>query len=287
MLKFNSTFTFLGSSVGSARSANGSVNRTQEERLAWKVDTYLQLIFTHLTYLGSAFMMKLMGYFGKLEEKLKAQELRRQGFSYGEILLQINVSKDTISRWCRDIELTQDQKRKLLENKMFGQRKGSLVAADNKRQARILRTQTIFQEAKKELGNLSKRDRFIAGITLYAGEGDKADGRGGFANSDPKIIKFMMGWFKEFCKVPLSRFRGAIWIHEGLDAEEAKRYWSKVTGVPQNQFFKTYIAKNKTDSRKIRKNIHKYGVFAIKFSVSDTQRRIMGWISALLNAKIA
>lgn len=231
-------------------------------------------------------MIELMGYFGKLEEKLKAQELRRRGLSYGEILLQVSVSKDTVSRWCRDIVLTEVQKKRLLENKLYGQRKGSQVAADNKRQARILRTQTIFQEAKRELGDLSKRDKFIAGIMLYAGEGDKTDGKGGFANSDPKIIKFMMRWFKEFCQVPLSRFRGAIWIHEGLDAEEAKRYWSKITGIPQNQFFKTYIAKNKIDSRKIRKNIHNYGVFAINFSVSDKQRRIMGWISALLGGKI-
>lgn len=228
-----------------------------------------------------------MGYFGRIEDKYRAQELRRQGFSYREILLQIDVSKDTISRWCRDVVLTEEQKKRLLKNKSLGQRKGSFVAADNKRKARILRIQTIFQEAKKELGSLSKRDRFIAGITLYAGEGDKGDGKGGFANSDPKIIKFMMNWFKEFCEIPLSRFRGAIWIHEGLDVNRAEKYWSKLTGIPQNQFFKTYVAKNKTESRKIRKNIHQYGVFAIKFSVSDKQRRIMGWISALLDDKIA
>lgn len=227
-----------------------------------------------------------MGYFGKLEDKLKAQELRSKGFSYREILLQINVSKDTISRWCRDIVLTSEQKERLLKNKAFGQRRGSLVAAENKRQIRISRTQEIFEKSKIELGRLNKRDKFIAGIAFYAGEGEKTDGSGGFANSDPKLIKFMMHWFQEFCDIPLSRFRGAIWIHEGLDKNEAKRYWSKLTGIPQGQFFKTYVAKNKTNSRKIRKNIHKYGVFAIKFSISDKQRRIMGWISALVNDRI-
>ena len=228
-----------------------------------------------------------MGYVGKLEEKIKAQALRKKGLSYGKIMQQIHVSKDTISRWCRDIKLTQDQKKKLLENKMFGQKKGSIVAADNKRRARILRTQTIYEEAKKELGDLSKRDRFIAGITLYAGEGNKGDGRAGLANSDPKIIKFMMSWFKEFCEIPLSRFRGAIWIHEGLDVDRAKKYWTKITGIPENQFFKTYIAENKINSRKVRKNIHKYGIFSINFSVSDKQRRIMGWISAFMDDRIA
>lgn len=230
--------------------------------------------------------MKLMGYFGKLEEKLKAQELRKQGLSYGEILLQVNVSKDTISRWCRDIVLTQNQKKRLLENKQYGQRIGSQVAAENKRQKRLLRTQEIFEKSKNQLGELTRRDRFLAGIAFYSGEGNKTDGKGGFANSDPKIIKFMMRWFKEFCKVPLSRFRGAIWIHEGLNADEAKKYWSKLTGIPESQFFKTYIAENKTKSKKIRKKIHQYGVFSINFSDSDKQRQIIGWISALLGDKI-
>ena len=74
-----------------------------------------------------------MGYAGKLKEKLYAQELRKKGFSYKEILTQISVSKDTISRWCKNIELTSEQKERLLNNKLFGQRKGSLVAADKKR----------------------------------------------------------------------------------------------------------------------------------------------------------
>lgn len=227
-----------------------------------------------------------MGYVGKLEEKIKAQALRKKGLSYGKIMQRIHVSKDTISRWCRDIELTEDQKKQLLENKMFGQRKGSIVAADNKRKARVFRTKIIFKNAKNELGKLSKRDRFIAGIALYSGEGFKNDGKGGFANSDPILIKFMSGWFQEFCHLPVQKLRGAIWIHQGLDDIVAKQFWSELTGIPEGQFHKTYVAKDKKDSRKIRKNIHQFGVFAIRFSDSDKQRKIIGWISALLGGKI-
>lgn len=227
-----------------------------------------------------------MGYFGKLEAKLKAQELRRQGLSYGQILLQVHVSKDTMSRWCRDIELTNKQKEKLLKNKMFGQRKGSLIAADNKRNKRIARTKEIFKKSKIELGELNKRDRFLAGIAFYSAEGNKSDGKAGFTNSDPLVIGFMMNWFQEFCYIPRLKFRGAIWIHDNLDESAAKTFWSNLTSIPTTQFHKTYIAKNKTDTRKVRKNIHQYGVFAIRFSDSDKQRQIMGWISALLGGRI-
>lgn len=227
-----------------------------------------------------------MGYAGKLSYKLQAQALRKEGLSYREILKTIPVSKDTISRWCRDILLTQKQKDRLLNNKIFGQKKGSLVAAENKRNKRIEKTNKIFILAKSDLGLVNKRDRFIAGIALYAGEGDKSDGKGAFTNSRPDYIKFMMGWFKEFCAIPKSSFRGAIWLHEGLNELDARKYWSNITGIPIDKFHKTYIVKNKPDSNKVRKNLHKNGVFSIRFSGSDQQRRILGWISALLGDKM-
>lgn len=126
----------------------------------------------------------------------------------------------------------------------------------------------------------------MTGIALYAGEGYKTDGKGGFANTDPSLIKFMTKWFQEFCNLPITKLRGAIWIHENLDYIAAKSFWSKLTGIPEEQFHKTYISVNKKDSKKIRKNIHQYGVFAIRFSNSQEQRRIMGWISALLGDKM-
>lgn len=228
-----------------------------------------------------------MGYSGKLEEKMHAVKLRKEGLSYKEILKQVSVSKATLSLWCRDIELTSGQKERLIANKKNGQHKGSIIAAENKRKARTERTLKTFKEAAVEIGVFSARDRFISGISLYAGEGDKSQKGIGFANTNPQFIKFMMDWFVEFCQIPNHKFRGAIWIHEGLDPLKAKEYWSKLTGIPMSQFHKTYIALNKTDSKKIRKNIHEYGVFAIRVSDSQKQRKILGWISAVFGAKIS
>lgn len=227
-----------------------------------------------------------MGDFGKIEDKFKAQELRKQGLSYREILQTISVSKSTISLWCRDIKLTNKQKHRLLNNKQFGQKKGSLVAAENKRNARIERTKKIRGLAKKDVGRIINRDKFMAGIALYAAEGTKSDGHAAFTNSDPQLIKFMMDWFMVFAKVPMKKMRGAIWLHEGLDEINAKKFWSKLTGIPRNQFHKTYVAKVKNESNKIRKNIHQYGVLAIRFSDSAVHRKIMGWIYALFDDKM-
>lgn len=226
-----------------------------------------------------------MGYYGKIEEKHKAQALRKKGSSYNEILLKVKVSKDTLSRWCRDIRLTYKQEKRLISKKKLGQRKGSLVAADNKRKTRLFKMIKLFKEAKNELGSLSNRDRFIAGIALYAGEGTKTDGQGGFSNSNPQLIKFMSKWFQKFCNLDKNKLRGALWLHKASVEDKAIDYWSRISGIPNKQFYKTYITK-RNSKHKIRKNIHKYGVLSIRFNDSDKQRKIMGWISALSGGKI-
>jgi transposase len=70
-----------------------------------------------------------MGYYGKLEEKLLAQNLRKQGYSYREIQSKVDVSKDTLSRWCRNIVLTSDQLIILNQKRKDGGMKGSLVGS--------------------------------------------------------------------------------------------------------------------------------------------------------------
>lgn len=223
-----------------------------------------------------------MGYYGRLDLKLKAQNLRRQGRSYNEIMQKMHLSKSTVSDWCKDIQLTDKQLYKLYENKKTGALKGSIVAARLKQKARKMQTEELFKKGKKEVGILNKRDRFIAGIALYAAEGTKVDKGCCFSNSDPALIKFMTDWFREFGGVPIAKFRGALWLHEGLNETEAKKFWSSVANIPVHQFYKSYIAINKKHSRKIRKNLHNYGVFSFYVSDVTLLRKVMGWIGGIL-----
>lgn len=50
-----------------------------------------------------------MGYTGKLRLKRRAIKLRKQGLSYSEIRKKVRVSKSTLSRWCRDVAITEEQ----------------------------------------------------------------------------------------------------------------------------------------------------------------------------------
>lgn len=227
-----------------------------------------------------------MGYAGFLEKRLKAQNLRRKGLSYKEIQKIISVPKSTLSGWCRDVAITEKQALRLFKNQLKGAARGRIIGAKRQQAKKIKRIKYLYAKGKNQVGKLSKRDRFIAGVAFYDAEGTKGDKGAAFANSDPMAIKFMMTWFREFCELPEDKFRGAIWIHEGLNIERAKEFWSNLTGIPKKQFHKTYIAEDKKDSRKIRKNKHQYGIFSITFSDLEKLRLIKGWIGGILGDKL-
>lgn len=224
-----------------------------------------------------------MGYTGKLKEKSRAQDLRKRGLSYKEILKHIKVSKSTISLWCRDIKLTKKQLLRLYKKKTKAGLRGCIIGAKRKQEKRIIITNQLLKEGIREVGGLSKRDFFIAGTALYAAEGDKRDGGVAFSNSDPKMVEFMMRWFRTFCQPSEDKFRALLYIHENLNEDKARRYWSKLTKIPLKQFYKSYIPKNRKN--RLHKNIHERGVIKVRFSDTSIHRKLKGWIGGIFKNK--
>lgn len=223
-----------------------------------------------------------MGYYGKIEVKLQAVKLRGEGKSYNEIIKILHLSKSTVSDWCKDVPLTSAQIEHLYRSKRSGALKGSYIAARNKINKRKKLTSLLFNTGKKEIGKLTKRERFIAGVAYYSSEGTKTDNGCALANSDPYIIKFMIRWFKEFAMVSNEKFRAGIWIHNTSDEKSAKLYWSSVTKIPENQFYKSYIVSRDKEKSVQRKKIHPYGICTIYVSDVTLGRRIKGWIGGIL-----
>ncbi|MDP2910709.1 MAG: hypothetical protein Q8N58_02925 [bacterium] len=220
-----------------------------------------------------------MGYAGKLDLKLKARSLRKRGLSIKEIQKQLKVSRSSVSIWVRNIRLTKKQLEKLYLNKKTGSLKGSIIAAMNKVRAREELVIKLMRKGEREIGKLSKRDKFIIGVAMYFAEGDKTDRNVAFSNTDPRAIKFIIDWFRRTCKISEKRFRCNLYIHDNLNEKKAKRFWSYLTKIPLSQFRKSYIVKN--NPNRLRKIKHKYGVLRITVSDVNLNRRIMGWISGI------
>lgn len=215
----------------------------------------------------------------KIKEKIKAVSLRKLGKSYSEINEKVKVSKGTLSLWLRNIRLTQKQERKLY---VTLRRRNAYKGAKIQQERRKIRTKQIVREAKREVKYLFKEPLFLSGLMLYWAEGDKSEEREvvKFSNSDPIMIRFMMKWFRNVCKVPEKKFRIALHIHKLHCRKDIEKYWSKLTNVPLIQFHKTQI---KPTSLKHRKNRLYDGTCTIRINSKDLFRRIKGWKLEVLN----
>ena len=225
----------------------------------------------------------------KIQEKIKAQELRRKGWSINEIAQKLSVSKSTTSVWCRDISLTPDQIKRLTEKQTSKSYEGRLKGLEKIRQKRLQEITLLRKEGIKEVNKLNKKEFFIAGIAMYWSEGYTApvNYEVGFTNSDPKMILFMLKWFKRCCKVDHNRFSLRVGINEihKNRIKKVEKYWSQLTKIPLSQFNKTSLKKAKI--QKVYKNYNEhYGTLRIKVRRgTKLRRKIDGWIKGLINSK--
>lgn len=214
----------------------------------------------------------------KYELKLLATKLRKQGKSYSEILHTVKVSKATLSLWLRDIQLTPQQINKIYINK---KQKNSYKLAKQKQIKKTKGIEIIKQNSNLEIKKLKDNPLFVAGLMLYWAEGDKSESIElvKFSNSDPKMINFMMFWFKNFFHIQNDKFRIALHIHEYLKENEVKLYWSEITGISLKQFHKTQI---KPTSIGHRKKMLYNGTCSIRISSRTLFRKIKWLTNAFL-----
>ena len=219
-------------------------------------------------------------------KKTLAQEFRQKGHSISEIAKELGMRKTgSISKWCRDIFLTSDQIERLAEKQKSGSYKGRMKFLEGLRKTRVEETKRLKQEGFNEIGKLSKRDLLIAGIAMYWSEGYRYSGgeQVGFTNSDPRMILFMLKWFKEICGVSDDRFSLQVKINKIHKNRIIKieKYWSKITNIPFSQFNKTVLIKTK--SKKVYPNNNNYyGTLRITIRRgTPIRRKINGWIEGL------
>ena len=208
-----------------------------------------------------------MGYRGKVAEQARARELRTAGWTMPEIAVELGVSRASVSLWTRDVPFDPRPRRA---------RKRGPNALQRAKEAQI---EALLAEGRDRIGELSERDLLIAGTMLYAGEGDKGDGKVGLANSDPRMIALFCTWLRRFFQVDESRLRVRLYLHQGLDVDIATEFWSSLTAIPVHQFNKPYRA---VPDPSIRLTKHVLGCPKIRYSCSRTHRSIIGLIDALL-----
>jgi hypothetical protein len=143
--------------------------------------------------------------------------------------------------------------------------------------------------AGAEIGILTERELFVAGVGLYWAEGskDKPYSRREnvtFVNSDPGVIRLYLAWL-HLLGVESERIGYRVMIHITADTEGAKCYWADIVGVDVSVFQKTTIKKH--NPKTVRKNVGEnyHGCLVIRVSQgAELYRRIEGWWTGMVDS---
>ncbi|MDP3962316.1 MAG: hypothetical protein Q8Q03_00395 [bacterium] len=226
----------------------------------------------------------------KYDLKEKAIKLRKEGLTYSEILKQIFVAKSTLSLWLRSVSLAFPQKQKFSEKKILAQKRG----AEARRSQRIEKQRIIYNNAKIDVGNLSKRELWITGVALYWAEGSKEkEWRPGssveFTNSDSGMVKFFINWLEEFCNVKKEDLDFSLFIHKNSKnaLPVVKGHWSEVTGFPVGCFDKVFFKMHNVKTKRKNTGDLYYGCLKVRVKASSILlRQITGWMRSVNTQKI-
>ncbi|MEV8205136.1 hypothetical protein AB0P40_06985 [Streptomyces sp. NPDC079189] len=217
----------------------------------------------------------------------KARELRRQGMTYDRIQVELGCSKSSISLRVRDLPKPEPHYTPTEHLALMNAGLVDLRASRDKERAETKRL------ARDAVGELSDRELFLVGVTLYWAEGakDKTYSRREclqFINSDPNVIKLYLCWLDlPGVTQDRMRMRMRVSIHESADIPGAERFWAEPAGIPTSALKKTTLKKH--NPRTTRKNTTESyrGCLVIYVSKSaDLYRRVEGaWYGIVLGCR--
>lgn len=210
--------------------------------------------------------------------KLKATRLRKKGLSYNEIKKEINIpiAKSTLSLWLKNIPLKSEHRKRLYTKQIEILSRGS----QSQKERRAREIENIIQKAGKEIKfPLSFETYRLMGAALYWAEGSKGK-KFEMTNSDPYLIVFFVRWVEKNFQISPKNLKVNLNIYSQQNDYKLKKFWADLTGIPINNFGKSYI---KPANKNYKKNNLYYGTARIYVPAgTNIRHRVFGWIKSSL-----
>lgn len=210
----------------------------------------------------------------------KAIELRKKRKSYSEIKSLLNIPKSTLSDWFSGEKWSESIKIEI--NKKSSPRNIARINLMNKTRAtqKIIRDTQYLKEADTQYMKLKNNPLFIAGLTIYWGEGEKyGNWRVSVVNTDVEMLRVVMRFYREILKVDEHKIRAGLFIYEDLNPTLVKKYWSQKLNLSSDQFIKPQILPSKIRPGKKRSE---FGMCNIYVGGVELKLKIMRWIQLFI-----
>lgn len=163
-----------------------------------------------------------MGKF-PISNEIKEQilNLRRKGHSIPEMHRILKISKSTVSRYCKGVEILPEFKSRWLER-----RNASKIISERA-------WETAHKASEALVESLSEKELKLLGAALYWAEGAKRDLS--FINSDPEMVKLFIFILTNAYKIPKIEIKISLRLFEDISVPQAIKFWSEVTGIELGQ----------------------------------------------------
>lgn len=231
----------------------------------------------YLYYYGfcNLFYIYNMAYSETLRKQ--ALRLRRNGDSILSIARQLNIAKSTVSLWVRDVPLSSSIQKYLTDRSSFGLQKALCVL----RAKRLAQRDIHKEEARNVLSSsFSLGDKNfwkLCAALLFWCEGNKHLSDLRFTNSDPLLIRLFLTSLSTGFITSIKRFRAVVHLHKYHIEKDELHFWSQLTGIPLNQFYKSYLKEHTG----IRKRAGYHGCISIRYGDASIARRLDALYHAL------
>lgn len=214
-----------------------------------------------------------------MNAKIQAFKLRRQGKSYNYINKKLGIAKSTLSGWFSDKEWSQKVKMNLQKQKRNTTPQNIIKLAQIRKRKKKERYNKYKREAKKEFCQLKSNPLFLTGLSIYWGEGEKANqGRVSVINSDVNMQKVVVNFYRKCLKIPQKKLRIALFIYPDHDENTIKDYWASNLNIPKSQFIKTQVLNSRS---KRTNNKLKNGICNLYFCSTEIHVKIIKWLELI------
>ena len=149
--------------------------------------------------------------------------LRRLGWIYGEIREVRPVAKGTLSGWCGSIRLSTAQIAAIKKRTKRG-RLGLPLDTQWRRRLEIDRIET---QARAGVPQLIDQTLWVAGVSLYWGEGAKTGRILALVNADSRLLNVFLAWARTY-HTPNAEFVLSLNLHASNDELRARQHWVTV-----------------------------------------------------------
>lgn len=216
------------------------------------------------------------------KDKNIAFELRKQGKSYRNIQKEINVSMGTLCKWFKGEEWSIHIKKSNTNKNITISTNRLKLLQEGKNKMLENKYKKVEMEAENEFYIFKKDPLFMAGLMIYAGEGDKrSQNNSRISNSEFYIHKIFIEFSEKYLDIKRENVKIGLILYPDLNIETCIDKWALELNILRSNFYKTQIIKGKEKTKKLQ-----YGVgTSIISSTVVVKKKILRWLELVATIK--